>query len=80
MQGQEPAPPLPGSRLGGRHEISRQIMMKLSLFAGERGKAGFGGGVSRTLGPPQGMRSMSLEERLLSTDALFLRDPGIVLG
>ena len=30
----EPAPPLPGSRLGGRHEISQQIM-KLSLIAGE---------------------------------------------
>lgn len=45
VQGQEPAAPLPGSRLGGRHEISRQ-MMKLSLFAGERGKAGLesGGG------------------------------------
>lgn len=30
----EPAPPLPGSRLGGRHKISQQIM-KLSLIAGE---------------------------------------------
>lgn len=30
----EPAPPLPGSLLGGRDEISQQIM-KLSLIAGE---------------------------------------------
>lgn len=43
----EPAPPLPGSRLGGRHEISQQIM-KLSLIAGEsegrRGVWRLGGG------------------------------------
>lgn len=75
----EPAPPLPGSHLGGRHKISQQIM-KLSLIAGEN--EGWGGvdegGVSCTGGPLQGMRSMSLEERLLSTDALFLQDPGIV--
>lgn len=75
----EPAPPLPGSRLGGRHEISQQIM-KLSLIAGEsEGRRGvWRGGSLLYRGPLQGMRSMSLEERLLSTDALFLRDPGIV--
>lgn len=37
-------------------------------------------GVSCTGGPLQGMRSMSLEERLLSTDALFFQNPGIVQG
>ncbi len=47
----EPAPPLPGSCLGGRHKISQQIM-KLSLIAGEsRGWRGFDeGGVSCTGG------------------------------
>ncbi|KAI9533497.1 hypothetical protein NQZ68_022627 [Dissostichus eleginoides] len=45
-------------------------MMKLSLIAGES-RGLMGGGVSVLYrGPPQGMRSMSLEERLLSTDAL----------
>lgn len=39
----EPAPPLPGSRLGGRHEISQQIM-KLSLMQ-ERARVGGGFGV-----------------------------------
>lgn len=73
--------PLPGSRPGGRHEISQQIM-KLSLIAGKSwGSEGVGSDALGSLlyrGPQQGMRSMSLEERLLSTDALFLRDPGIV--
>lgn len=73
--------PLPGSRLGSRHKISQQIM-KLSLFArGKERESWMGSDERGSLlyrGPPQGMRSMSLEERLLSTDALFLRDPGIV--
>lgn len=46
----EPAPPLPGSRLGGRHKISQQIM-KLSLIAGEN--EGWGG-LTRGESPVQG--------------------------
>lgn len=46
----EPAPPLPGSRLGGRHKISQQIM-KLSLIAGEN--EGWGG-LMRGESPVQG--------------------------
>lgn len=43
----EPAPPLPASRLGGRHKISQQIM-KLSLIAGE--SKGWRGGLTRMRG------------------------------
>lgn len=65
--------PSPGSRLAGKHKISQQIM-KLSLIA-QDGECWRVSDAWRSLlyrGPLQGMRSMSLEERLLSTDALFL--------
>lgn len=74
------SPPLPGSGA----KISRQVM-KLSLFAWwgtvlvSWSVVVVGAGESRFPhmgGPRRGMRSMSLEERLLSTDALFLGDPG----